>query len=128
VKKLVTYSAFGALFLWGCNSESPTQTASGPDTPAATTSGQRTLSQLKGDGGTVTFYANGENLVMMESHAPGAKPILGDQFKGMSLAEIYHALAPMEVVPSELQASPERFQALADGVVPAEVEPSHGSG
>ncbi|MEO7427514.1 MAG: hypothetical protein ABI036_20180 [Fibrobacteria bacterium] len=127
MKKLLTYSAFSALFLWGCNSESPTQTASGPGTPTAV-SGQRTLSQLKLDGGMVTFYANGDNMVMMESHAPGAPSLLGEKYQGMTLAEIYHALAPMEAIPSELQASTERFQALADGVVPAEENPATAVG
>ena len=124
MKKSLAYSLLSTMILWGCNSENAGPNANGPDSPAPAASGQRTLSEISVNGGKVTFYANGDNLALMESHQPNANPILGEKFQGMTLAEIHLALAPLQAVPKELTASQERFQSLPDGMVPAAENPA----
>ena len=110
MKKLFACSALGFLILLGCNSENSVKDTN-PVKPGGTGDiPQRLLSEIQVDGGTVSFYASGQDVMIHEYSPSGSGPLLGKSLDGLTLSEIHQRLAPGKPVPAELAAFTEPYQ------------------
>lgn len=114
MRSLICYVLIATLFIFGCSEESHDPNHQVTDVQGLNQGDQQVISEITLDGKVLTFIHRDGNVGVLERYLPGEKPILGEEFEGLTFAEIHQKLAPEVAVPAEIAQIDERFEMESD--------------